>query len=214
MAQVQVESRLTEKRRYEMIKNYVRKYPGKKTKADVMRYMREWTSDPTTFKDLTNLIKAGAILVLKDKPNSQIHYLILNSNDKFNILEDRIDETFKAMVTTFEHYPNLFKSIMQFREFGILHQLMIYSVITSIAKQIAQGIEPSQKREALYPRLIELLEFSDRINTMLAPSLFPDVNEFLSKIKVTPKNERRVKDLKISYGNIKKMYQHLRSNAA
>ena len=54
--------------------------------------MTENGSSPVTaFKDLAYLISQGRITVLKDKPNSQTHYLVVNDNNEFNILEREIN---------------------------------------------------------------------------------------------------------------------------
>jgi hypothetical protein len=210
MGQVQTESRMTESERHEKILEFIRKYPGKKTKADVMTYMTKehYSSPPTAFKDLTNLIKAGRILVLKDKPNSQIHYLIVNDENLTNVLEESIAKVYKTIMSYKANcYPALFKH-REYRDFAIWHHLMIYSLITSIA--LLTKVELGPKRETLYPRLVELLEVSNNINDTLAPSLFFSVNDFLDKINVTPRTEKIVKDLKISYKKLNDIYRHLR----
>jgi hypothetical protein len=58
------------------------------TKAAVIRYMNEigFASDMTTHRIIKELENEKIISVLKDKPNSQVHYLIMNDKNDFNVV--------------------------------------------------------------------------------------------------------------------------------
>ena len=77
-----------EERRKKII-DYVKKNSGT-TKTDVIKYMNEnGSSIMTTHRLISKLESKKLLLVQKDKPNSQIHHLILNDKSSYN----RIDNT-------------------------------------------------------------------------------------------------------------------------
>jgi hypothetical protein len=80
---------ISEAERRIKILEYVRKpseKDGKITKSDVMRHMKEVSRMMTTHKATIELIKEGKIRMTKpkDKPYSQIDYLVINDNNEFN----------------------------------------------------------------------------------------------------------------------------------
>src|SRR4029079_3732053 len=127
MAQVQVESRMTENERHEKIMKFVREFP-KRTKAQVMRFMKDNdVSEPTTFKDITYLVGKGRLLVLKDKPNSQTHYLVVNDENEFNILEKFIKEICQSLersISSWGKTKKLLSTDNTFTDYILLEQLV------------------------------------------------------------------------------------------
>jgi hypothetical protein len=204
MAQVQVERRLTENERHEKIMDYVRKYPRKKTKADVMRYMRKWTSDPTSFKDITHLIKEGRLLVLKDKPNSQVHHLIVNNDSKYNQLEKRIDESLQILVNTPNDILPVLDQVGELGSLAAVSHAINYFILADFANEI-KNIEPKDKREMLYLRLVKLLEVTNEVSGKIMPYLVPFIDKFFEKASKKYRS-KSFQDYKNQYENFRSTY--------
>jgi ssDNA-specific exonuclease RecJ len=64
------------------------------TKAEVIKYMSDVgkSSTVTTQKKIMNLIDEKKLLVLKDKPNSKPHYLIINDKHEYNLINEQLQE--------------------------------------------------------------------------------------------------------------------------
>lgn len=79
--------------RRDLILKYI-KDNNKRTKADVIRYMQEVgaSSTMTTHKLIMDLASEEKIIVLKDKPNSQIHRLIINDKNDYNLINEQLLE--------------------------------------------------------------------------------------------------------------------------
>jgi len=210
MAEIQVEGRMTENERHEKIMEFVKLKP-KRTKAQVMKFMEEnGSSPPTAFKDITYLVEKGRLLVLKNRPNSQTHYLIINEDNEFNILENYIDETCRSLQFSIKNWGTFIEH-MEATDFAVFEQLIRFSEITYIANRIS-AIEPRDKREALYPRLMQALELSDKLNSIIVPILYPRVDDYFEKAEMATTNKKALKNLRVlknAYENVKKyFYKH------
>lgn len=84
---------VTDKDRDDEILKYIKANP-KATKADVIRYMtnRGIGSTVTTHRRIIDFISEKKLLVLKDKPNSQIHHLIINNKNNYNLINEQLLE--------------------------------------------------------------------------------------------------------------------------
>jgi hypothetical protein len=159
MAQTPTERRMSESERHEKIMNYVRKHP-RCIKQNVLDYMTENGSSPVTaYKDLMILIKDGRISVLKDKPNSQIHYLVVNDGNKFNILEKAIKDL-NAGPSYLKNVDIVKKHINEVGDYAVFEFIFRYLEICYVANEISK-IEPREKRDALYLQITKVLRFSD-----------------------------------------------------
>jgi ribosome-associated translation inhibitor RaiA len=83
------DGRLTEEERCEKILQFVTENP-KCTKAEVIRFMGLWSSVMTCHYDITRLVSEGKLSILKDKPNSQTHHLIINNENQFNFINQEL----------------------------------------------------------------------------------------------------------------------------
>ena len=84
-----------------MILDYVRENSDipKITKAQIMVYMREVSRGMTTYKITIELIKEGKIKMVKpkDKPYSEIDYLVINEENEFNKIYKFLSEIEKII---------------------------------------------------------------------------------------------------------------------
>jgi hypothetical protein len=206
MAQIQFERRMTENERHDEIMEFVKLNP-KRTKAQVMRFMKDNdVSEPTTFKDITYLVGKGRLLVLKDKPNSQTHYLIVNDDNEFNVLENHIKETCLHLERSINKWDKAKEHLST--DYILLEQLIYFSEMSGLANRIS-AIEPKDKRDALYPRLIQALELSHELNSLIVPFLYPRVDEFFEEAEIATTDKKALKNLaamKKAYEDIKKYF--------
>ena len=208
MAEIQTEGRMTENERHDMIMKFVKLKP-KRTKAEVMKYMEEnGSSPPTAFKDITYLIEIRRLLVLKNKPNSQTHFLIVNDENEFNILENKIDSTCQSLEISIKNWDVIIKRMEKATDFAVFEHLIRFSEMSGIANRIS-AIEPSDKREALYPRFMQALELSDELNSIIVPFLYPRVDEFFEEAEIATTDKKALKylaDMKTAYEDVKKYF--------
>jgi predicted transcriptional regulator len=86
-----------------LVLEYVRENQ-KCTKTEVINALKKPgdSSIKTTHSVIMELIKAGTLKVLKDRPNSQTHYLIINDDDEFNKIYKELTQIENLMNTIYE----------------------------------------------------------------------------------------------------------------
>jgi hypothetical protein len=94
------------------------------TKAQVIRYMNKigFASDMTTHRIIKELENEEIISVLKDKPNSQVHYLIMNDKKEFNVVNNALSQIEIILDRIYKFQP----------DFGVL---LKYTSTRSVGKE-------------------------------------------------------------------------------
>ncbi len=166
---------LSEAERRIMILDYVRENSDipKITKAQIMVYMREVSRGMTTYKITIELIKEGKIKMVKpkDKPYSEIDYLVINEENEFNKIYkflseiekiiDGMDETLdKISKETSIDNPN--KEFMELAEDLRLHLSLsyregIYIILQELIGITNNKIRSEKDSQIIYTKIVELL---------------------------------------------------------
>ncbi len=104
------QSELTQ--RQKQMLDYVSNNPGK-IKQQLVRYLERSgiSSRKTVYKDLSILIKDQMIVVRKDKPNSQTHYLYINKDNLFLSTTTDLDEFKKVFFVLLDKAKGKYKEL-------------------------------------------------------------------------------------------------------
>lgn len=162
MAQIQTDIRMTENERHEKIMKYVRNHP-KGIKAKVLEYMTKNGSSPVTaFKDLTYLINKGRITVLKDKPNSQVHYLVINDKNEFNQIDKELSEIESVIDGMWEPIHNQRVRILENEEhmdisFQIPYKEAVETMLQVLLVRTNRKIQSKDDSQVLYSKITHLI---------------------------------------------------------
>lgn len=182
MGQVRVESRMTENERHDKIMKFVRQYP-KRTKAQVMRFMKDNdVSEPTTFKDITYLVGKARLLVLKDKPNSQTHYLIVNEDNEFNQIDKELSEIESIINVMRKPVQDYFKNRSEFEiDFPVPYKEAVEAMLQVLLVSTNKLIHSKDDAQMLYTKITELLlklsmQFWNSYTGTLNPNIKKDLN--------------------------------------
>lgn len=185
-----------EQRKNEILK-FVKLNP-KTTKSKVIEHMtkRRMSSLVITQALLIELIDSGKIIVLRDKPNSRNHRLVLNSGNQFNRLTAEIanledisskqTDVFIKDISNQDFFESKFNS-SSFKQHVfnliIFHQLDIFGRTTALVDEIAKNIESQDDRQALHHLLPNLLLISDRLNKVILPEVRSStkISEYIKK---------------------------------
>lgn len=126
-----------------LLLNSIKEKPARINKADVMRHLGPDSRPNSTHKTTVDLINEGKIKIVKDKPRSQTHYLVLDKENEFNKINEEllrlegIINDLRIESPKFQHHYDL--AVLQ-----ILVQLRATEKL------------PSQDTEVLYPKIIKL----------------------------------------------------------
>jgi len=172
----------------------------KDTKADVMRYCEKESicSQPVAHSVIIDLANGHKINVLKDKPNSQTHHLVINDKDEFSRLNVEIDKLYllannltkivpvnaKMLENIRNRSPkrhNIFDT--DFRNLLHLAQLDLFTRISGISSNIHYNIKSTNDREVLNLRLIEVLNASDKLSQVIQVEVERGAKETIDKMK-------------------------------
>jgi hypothetical protein len=170
---------LSESERRIVILDYIRENSPakdpKKTKSDVMQHMKKQSRMMSTYKTTIQLIKEGKIKMVKpkDKPYSQIDYLVINEQDEFikiykslSEIENFIgamDETVHSVLkgisekSTHTSYAHLKELERLNRSFLIPYEDAINLILQELLARINDKIHSDNDSQILYTKIVEAL---------------------------------------------------------
>jgi hypothetical protein len=171
------------------------------TKTEVTYHMERtkgpvFASHETTSNIIKTLEKDGKIIVRPDKSNSQKHLLYINRKNEFNILNSKITEletlsnklskiiSYRLKVKKLKRSQRSILDSISKEYFELIHlaQLTIYTEITSTANRIENSIKSREDQETLYLQLTQTLNTSNKLNEMLTPEIYKQVQKFANKM--------------------------------
>jgi len=195
--------RNTAKKILEYITEQQKQVNPKDIKADVMQYCERESicSQPVAHSVIIDLVNKHKLKLVKDKPNSQTHHLVINNEDEFTKINIEIDKLYSLAnnLTEFVAKKANFMAFIRsrqnerahggtkydtdFRNLVHLTQLQLYSRTSAISSKIHHDIKFTEDREVLYLRLVQVLTASDKLNQVIAPDVLRGLEQTLNKMK-------------------------------
>lgn len=139
-------------------------------KTDVINYMDKKGSSPmTTHKILKALIKEKKIISQRDKSNSQVHHLFVNSRNKFNAIYDKLTEINACNDILIEQREQIHEYSRTHENGGHLldayhycyqaaYMESLYTMLQDLLIQIGKSINSEVDSQVLYSRTISLIQ--------------------------------------------------------
>jgi hypothetical protein len=180
-----------------------KKEKPKNTKADVMRYCEKNSicSQPVAHSVVISLVKRGKIKILKDKPNSQVHHLVINYENEFHVLTNKIGQIEKLVnaltsavvrgLSIINHINNTGRidrtqnniRDTHFRNLIHMAQLTIYGRTTAIVTAIEKNIKSIDDRESLYLHLPGIMSASNELNKIIMPEVLKSYKHHYEQLR-------------------------------
>lgn len=153
----------TDKDRDDEILRYIRAN-AKATKTDVIKHMtsRSMGSTVTTHKHIINLIKEKKILVLKDKPNSQTHHLIINNKNNYILINEQLLEIEAYVDVISESMDNIRKLRdndlkSELSSFVSNYNIRMDLILRRLQIKIYETIHSENESQSFYARIAKLI---------------------------------------------------------
>ncbi len=194
----------TDKDKDDEILRYIKANP-KATKTDVIKHMtsRSMGSTVTTHKRIINLIKEKKILVLKDKPNSQTHHLIINNKNNYNLINEQLLEIEAHVDVISESMDNMRKLRDNDLKSGLSSFVSNYHIrmdlmLRRLLIKIDETIHSENESQFFYARIAKLIA---RLNSQQPVHKTDESAELLAKTfvmqsrinRISPEIEARAK---------------------
>jgi hypothetical protein len=141
--------------RYNTILKYIRDNK-KATKAETIRHMdkEHLSSTVTTHKDIQNLIREKKVNVLKDKPNSQMHHLVINDKNEFIRIDKELSEIESIINVMSAPVQNIFEDDIGF---PIPYKQAVEAMLQVLLVRTNRLIHSKEDSQILYTKITELL---------------------------------------------------------
>jgi hypothetical protein len=155
----------------ETVRTYVIRHPGT-TKTKIADYMEERgdSSRVTTLKIIDDLVFEEIIKVVRDRPKSRIHYLFINDQNEFNLMDREISE----IETIIDGMNESMRKIFHYKsvQYGLKHEVdpglgshfeypyreAVTMMLQLLLVRIDNKVDSVERANFLYARITKLIQ--------------------------------------------------------